>query len=373
LNGKIGDLPYIQITLPKLEEKLASSSEIDREFITSLECLLYRIYLFLFENNLKRRDIVFRTDAAIIEISLCEKRLNIDLITTRICLGGLKIATMIYWRLMSCCVQFGIQSLTLQAYPSNESLLKKIGGFMIQYKGRNYNSYKIVLEEMSKKTLETLGLSERLHELEGFPEYYTIRPSYFPNADELNDQQAVDKRYTEIRRKRIQEQVSEPIPTPRRKRKRNNEESKLTLMDVMLHVQSFLTVKKFHQVRSTSKESTQLHVVLSYNDKIFYNLSKKLVLDKGHSQIVVLNPMSTSIYWKRNDELCFSRFPFNGEILAHELSRRIDRINGSTRETLITVKSINKKLKSIEFKIYVYTHSSNGKIITEIKDKLVQY
>lgn len=225
LRGVCGNSLVLKINLPVKEETLAHSSEISTDFVTSFECLLYRIYLFV--SAMKKGAINLKTDAAHVNVGFNGSEMELMFLAVRIRLQGLRMATMIYYVLMSSCVKFGIKRFSVTAFPSNASLLRKIGDFVVESEGVKSKHFVITLDKMQTKTLDKCGLTGRMCETDGFPGYYEIDPSFFPNAEKLNDQQAVDERYAEIKRKRIQEQVSEPPlpPTPCLKRKRDDEGS----------------------------------------------------------------------------------------------------------------------------------------------------
>ena len=183
----------LDLKIPKVDDQ--PSYGIGENYLTSLECLLYRIYLFV--KDRKEGSIILNSDSACVEV-----RLNSDVdvlelyfIATRLCLGRLKIATMIYWRLMACCAEFKISCFTVTAFPSNAILLERLGGFIADEPISDLRTYNITLDIMHTKTLANCGLEGRLSEHEDFPGYFSIDPSHFPVADELNSQQAVDARY----------------------------------------------------------------------------------------------------------------------------------------------------------------------------------
>jgi N-acetylglutamate synthase-like GNAT family acetyltransferase len=186
-----------KIKLPALDpaQILDYSRTISDEYISSLECLLYRLHLVFKTKN--RQKLQLTTDAVCVTVHFLDnkKGILVEYIAVRPCLQGRGISTMILWLLMSRCVRFTVAKLTVvDAYPSSAALVTKLGDFEEKTNGLERSDYSIKLHSMRKKTLQACGLEERLKEHEDYPGYFVIDPSRFPSSEELNSQQAVEER-----------------------------------------------------------------------------------------------------------------------------------------------------------------------------------
>lgn len=181
---------------PKLadEQILAIMHSISKDYIVSLECLLYRIF-----NAFKRKfrhGNSFRTDAACVDMCFTPHvdEVVLQKISVRPCLQGLGIARMILNVILNACVEFQVAKfLVKNAYPSTEAILLNLGGFKVTREYSHSKDYTIELNDMRK----TLAAFEHGKGLIGHNEhsgYFTIDPSLFPTSEELNSQQAVEER-----------------------------------------------------------------------------------------------------------------------------------------------------------------------------------
>lgn len=167
---------------------LICSSCISQNYLTSLECLFYRLHTSRFIDFIC--GIVLRTDALCLNLmySKSKNMLELKLIEVRPCLQGFGIGTMTIWRLMAACTHLQISTLKIaRAYPSSVNLMTKLGGFKNSGNFENYDDYFITLDEMCKKTLAVCGLDRKLKESERYPGYFFIDPSQFPSAEDLNE------------------------------------------------------------------------------------------------------------------------------------------------------------------------------------------
>ena len=176
------------VQLPTVEPQNATSAScISMNYISSLECLLYRF------DSVHRIDfmhgICLRTDALCVNLlyTMSTNVLELKSIEVRPCLQGRGIGTMAFWRLMYTCVQFQISTLKIsRAYPSSVSLMTKLGGFKKVGAYEKFDDYTITLNEMCKKTLQSCGLDKKMKENDRYPGYYEINTSCFPVAELLN-------------------------------------------------------------------------------------------------------------------------------------------------------------------------------------------
>ena len=184
------------IDAPKLadEQILDIMHSISKDYIVSLECLLYRIF-----NAFKRKfrhGNCFRTDAACVDLYFTPYTDEVVLkkISVRPCLQGLGIARMILNVILNACVEFQVDRfLVKEAYPSTEAILLNLGGFKVTREYSHGKDYTIELKDM-RKTLAAFEHGEGPIEHDEHSGYFTIDPSLFPTSEELNSQQAVEER-----------------------------------------------------------------------------------------------------------------------------------------------------------------------------------
>ena len=145
------------------------------------------------------------------------------------------------------------------------------------------------------------------------------------------------------------------------------------LFDVILYVQSFISSRDFHRVKSTAKEASRLHLELSEQDKIFHECSKAMVCGKSRFELIVYTPKATSRYWPRNDGLNLSQQPEVDTIIAYDLNRKVYRTSGYVDYRVITVRNINLRQRTIEYNVCVIRRHMDREKHEEVSTRLVQY
>lgn len=181
---------------PKLtdDQILDIMYSISKDYIVSLECLLYRIF-----NAFKRKfrhGNSFRTDAACVDLCFTPYTDQVVLkkISVRPCLQGLGIGRMIINVILNACIEFQVpRFLVKEAYPSTEAILLNLGGFKVTREYSHGKDYTIELKDM-RETLAAFEHREGPIEHDEHSGYFTIDPSLYPTSDELNSQQAVEER-----------------------------------------------------------------------------------------------------------------------------------------------------------------------------------
>ena len=158
------------------------------DYITSLECLLYQLYIFVKGCSMGRiGPLTVRCDAVYVDVKSEKDVVSLLTISVRPCLMRRGLGTVVIWRLMSACCEFGVPRFRVDgAFRNTERLLGKLGGFV--YVNRIYEHF-ITLECMRDKTLQACGLQDALAEHGGHPQYYLVRS--LPDAGFLNSQRAV--------------------------------------------------------------------------------------------------------------------------------------------------------------------------------------
>jgi hypothetical protein len=182
------------VTLPELsedEKKYIAKSirTIDEEYLTGLECLLYRLNLYA--KNKPEYCIPFKTDAAMVTLDIDDDdNLVLQYIAVRPRLQGLSIGTTILFCLIDACVRNGIKKFIVRsAHSSSVGLMSKFGGFRskggsndVDSAGRDVMDYYIKLKDMKTKTMEGCGINMEWDAKHGL---FVLDHDAFPASREL--------------------------------------------------------------------------------------------------------------------------------------------------------------------------------------------
>jgi hypothetical protein len=179
--------------LPEMSDEetnafIESCMFISDDYVTSLECFLYQLYVFVKGWSMGRYNdqMALKCDSVYVTLQSFPGIITLNTISVRACLCGNKIATMVVWRLMSACCEFNVPCFgVVEAYSNAVNLLDKLGNFEL-----TPEMHTITLEHMQCKTLDACGLNEELAENTEHPGYYTVQS--LPDASFLNDQRAVE-------------------------------------------------------------------------------------------------------------------------------------------------------------------------------------